>query len=146
MANNFDKILKAYQKSNNFGNMLGMKLERITAGHVIYSMKIDDKHLATPKAAHGGSVAALMDGLLGVTALSEVAEEKKVVATIEFKITFLNPGINGNTLIAEGKTLRKGKKIIMTEGKIIDQETQEVIAVAHGTFNIYPAEKAGLKV
>lgn len=143
---NFDKILKAYQKSNNFGNMLGMKLERVEPGHVIYSMKIEDKHLATPKAAHGGSVAALMDGLLGVTALSEVAEDKNVVATIEFKITFLNPGINGNNLIAEGKTLRKGKKIVMTEGKIIDQQTQEVVAVAHGTFNVYPAIKAGIEV
>ena len=51
-----------------------------------FTFTIQEKHLATPVAAHGGALAALADALIGVAALSAVAEELKLVSTIEFKI------------------------------------------------------------
>ena len=82
-------LIEIYHKTNHFGNENGMKLTIIEPGHIEYRMEILKKHLATQKAAHGGVMAAFMDGVLGVAALSEVKDEGKLVATVEFKINYI---------------------------------------------------------
>jgi len=95
-------------------------------------------------AAHGGVISALMDGLLGVTALSVSANDHHIVSTIEFKINFLSAAFEGDTLQGIGKVENQGKRLIVTSGDIICPERSNiVIAKAMGTFNTYPAEKAG---
>ena len=68
-------IIEQYIAHNNFGKILGMDFKIIEPGTVHYFMTIKEEHLATPKAAHGGVIAALMDGVLGVAALSNVVEQ-----------------------------------------------------------------------
>ncbi|NRA13857.1 MAG: PaaI family thioesterase, partial [Crocinitomicaceae bacterium] len=98
--------------------------------------------LATPVAAHGGSISALMDATMGVCALSQVIADNKVVSTIEMKISFVAPGLLGDVLSGTAKIVKTGKRILFVEGKIVNQK-RDIIAVATGTFNSYPAEKAG---
>ena len=112
-----------------------------------YFITIKHEHLATPKAAHGGVISALMDGLLGVTALSVSEKEKNIISTVEFKINFLAPAFLGDTLQGIGKVDQQGKRLIITSGEIICPERNNaLIAKAMGTFNAYPAEKAGYVV
>ena len=49
-------IIQQYIIWNRFGDLLGMDFEVIEKGHVIYKMGITKEHLATPFAAHGGSL------------------------------------------------------------------------------------------
>lgn len=135
-------IVQGYISANNFGRMLGMDFEVLDAGAVRYSMKVTEEHLATPQAAHGGSVSALMDATMGVCALSQVLSENKVVSTIELKISFLSPALLGDMLIGTAKILKDGRRILFVEGEISNQDGKK-IAMATGTFNSYPAEKAG---
>ena len=135
-------IVKGYISSNNFGRMLGMDFEVLDAGTVRYSMEVKEEHLATPQAAHGGSVSALMDATMGVCALSKVLSENKVVSTIELKISFLSPALLGDMLVGTAKILKDGRRILFVEGEICNQDGKK-IAMATGTFNAYPAEKAG---
>jgi uncharacterized protein (TIGR00369 family) len=135
-------IVQGYIKSNNFGAILGMDFTIESPGHIMYSMPITEQHLATPIAAHGGAVSALMDATMGVCALSQVLEDKKVVSTIEMKISFIAPGLMGDTLIATAQIIKSGQRLLFVEGQIKNQKG-DLIAIATGTFNSYPAEKVG---
>lgn len=137
-------IIDQYNKHNHFGSYLGMHFSIIEPGLVHYHLKINQHHLATPLAAHGGVLAGLMDALLGVTALSVTEKEGKVVSTIEFKINFLSPALLNDELLAIGKIEQKGNRIIVVSGDIIcPAKNNATIAKGIGTFNAYPAEKAG---
>jgi uncharacterized protein (TIGR00369 family) len=137
-------LVEQYISHNHFGETLGMEFKIIEPGLVHYFITIKSNHLATPKAAHGGVISALMDGLLGVTALSVSAPENKIISTVEFKINFLAPALLDDKLIGIGKVEQKGNRLIIVSGDIICPERNNVvIAKAIGTFNAYPAEKAG---
>lgn len=139
-------IIEQYIANNHFGKTLGMNFKIVEPGLVHYFIKINKEHLATPLAAHGGVISALMDGLLGVAALSVSAQENKVVSTVEFKINFLAPALLDDELIGIGKVEQQGKRLIISSGDIICPKRDNVlIAKAIGTFNAYPAEKAGFK-
>jgi uncharacterized protein (TIGR00369 family) len=136
--------IELYNQFNQFGKDNKLKLTLIEPGKISYEMKVLPKHLATPKAIHGGMLSAMMDAVMGVASLSAVANENKLVATIEFKISYLNPAFLGDTLTGNGSVDKKGNRIIFTSGEILNQNNQ-VIAKATGTFNAYPIEKSDLK-
>jgi uncharacterized protein (TIGR00369 family) len=124
-----------------------MDFKIIEPGIVHYYMTIIKEHLATPKAAHGGVVAAFMDGVLGVAALSNVVDQNKVVSTVEFKINYLSPAFLGDQLFGIGKVEHLGNRIIVTSGDVICTNRNNIsIAKAIGTFNAYPFEKAGISL
>lgn len=135
-------LVQGYLQANNFGKLLGMEFELQSPGHILYKMEVTNDHLATPTAAHGGAVSALMDATMGVCALSKVLSENKVVSTIELKISFISPASPGDLLTGKGNIVKDGRRILFVEGEIRNQK-EELIAIATGTFNSYPAEKAG---
>ncbi len=138
-------IILGYIEANNFGRELGMQFNIVNHGEVEYRMPITKKHLATPIAAHGGSISALMDATMGVCALSEVINENRVVSTLEMKLSFISPGLLGDTMIARAKIIKSGKRILFVEG-VIENQVGKMIATATGTFNAYPASKAGFAI
>jgi uncharacterized protein (TIGR00369 family) len=121
-----------------------MELTVVEPGHILYKMTVEKRHLATPTTIHGGMLAAMMDAVLGVAALSASATDENLVSTVEFKINYLSPALLGDVLIGEGKVDRKGNRIIITSGQIVAQNRKEVVAKGMGTFNAYPKEKAGV--
>lgn len=106
-------------------------------------MQVQEDHLATPDVIHGGMLAAFMDGVLGLAALSVSAEKGKLVATVEFKINYHKPVYLHEKLKGHGKVITAGNRIIVSEGKIYN-EKEELVASGSGTFNSYPAKKVGL--
>ena len=139
---NFNPIILAYKQGNNFGRLLDMDFEIFGPGKLEYKLTINKSHLATPFAAHGGLVSALMDSVLGICALSLVCEEGKIVSTIEMKLNFLAPVKLDDYLVGRAKLLNKGNRIICIEGEILNQN-EVLVAKGMGTFNSYPKEKAG---
>lgn len=137
-------IVSKYTETNHFGRLLGMDFKVIEPGKIEYRMKIEEKHLATPKASHGGAIAALMDALLGLAALSIVAADGKAVSTVEFKINYFSPTFLNDQLVGYAEVEKKGSRIIFTSGKVMaENRNMEVVATGTGTFNAYPVEKAG---
>ena len=67
--------------------------------------------------------------------------EGNLVSTVEFKINYFKPVFEGETLIGTGKIEFKGKSLMVTSGKIVKRDSQDLVAMAQGTFNIYPMEK-----
>lgn len=132
-------ILQLYNNFNNFGNSMGMKLEVVAAGEIIYEMPVQKMHLSNPLAAHGGAVAALMDGVLGVSALSLAVEKNMLVSTVEFKLNYFRPVVEGDVLTGFGKVVFEGKSLINTSGEIKNQKG-ELVCTGTGTFNKYPVK------
>jgi uncharacterized protein (TIGR00369 family) len=139
---NDNPIIQGYIKGNNFGRLIEMDFEIKEAGKIIYHIEILQKHLATPIASHGGVVASLMDSTTGIAALSLVCEEGFIVSTVELKLNFLAPVRLGDKLQGESFILAKGKRLIVTEAEIRNQNNV-LVAKGMGTFNVYPMEKAG---
>lgn len=133
-------IIQGYIDGNAFGELLGMDFEILSDGVVAYRLTIKPEHLATPATAHGGILAAFADAILGVGALSYSCNANNVVATIEFKISFLHPARVGDQLTGTSKLLKAGKSIIFMEAMITNQNGIN-IASANGTFNQYPIQK-----
>ena len=138
-----EKLLAAYNQFNHFGNDHNFQLTIVSPGEIIYTMEVLKKHLATPTAAHGGVIAAMMDGVIGVAALSAVASDNKVVSTIEFKINYFKPALLGDQLTGTGIVEHHGKRIIHASGEIKNQKG-DIIAKAIGTLNAYPVDKSDL--
>lgn len=137
-------LIEQYIAKNNFGRELGMDFKIIQPGVVHYFLTIQQKHLATHIAAHGGVISALMDSVLGVTALSESLTDHNAVSTVEFKINYLSPALLGDELFGIGKIEQKGKRLIIVSGDIMCPNRNNItIAKGIGTFNAYPALKAG---
>lgn len=139
---NQNPIIQGYIKGNNFGRLIGMDFEIVEAGVIEYHIQIEEKHLATPIASHGGVVASLMDSTTGISALSLVCEDGFIVSTVELKLNFLAPVFLGDNLIGKSSVLSRGKRLIVTEAEVLNQDGK-LVAKGMGTFNVYPLKKAG---
>ncbi len=137
-------LIEQYIASNHFGELIGMNFIILEPGLVQYSLKITKKHLATPLAAHGGSLAALLDATMGVGALTLVENDFHVVSTLEMKVSFLEAVMHGDELISKSRIIRQGKKIIFAEAEIKNQH-DKLVAKASGTFFVLDGLKAGYK-
>ena len=82
------EILKRYHQTNHFGANLGVELNIIQPGNVTYEVEVKKEHLATLNSAHGGFLAAIMDQLVGTSALSMATLDGNVVSTVEMKMNF----------------------------------------------------------
>ena len=141
---NDNPIIQGYIEGNNFGRYINMDFEILNPGDIHYKIIIEDCHLATPIASHGGVIASVMDSTLGISALSLVCEEDQIVSTVNMNVNFLAPVRKGDVLNAFSRLLSKGKKLIVTEAEIYNQN-DKIVAKGMGTFNIYPSHKAGYK-
>jgi uncharacterized protein (TIGR00369 family) len=135
-------LIRSYIASNQFGKLLELKLKIHTQGEVEYRVVVKDKHLATPVAAHGGFLAALLDATVGVGALSLVCENDQIVSTINLNTTFLTAVYQGDELCSISRLVKKGNRIIFMEATIINQKGIEV-AKASASLNVYPKDKGG---
>lgn len=135
------QMMQHYNQINKYGTDNGMILDIIEPGHILYTMVIEHKHLSSPNTCHGGVIAGLMDSVIGTAALSKAFEEHNLVSTVEFKINYLQPVNLGDTLIGEGKIDFKGKSTIVSSGNIKKEKDGSLVAIAIGTFNVYPLSK-----
>lgn len=125
---------------NEFGRDHEMKFNVISPGNIEYFFTPQHKHLATTIAIHGGMIAAYMDAIIGVAALSAVYLEGKYVATVEFKINFIAPAKPSNLLKGTGIVINKGKSTIVVSGNIVDSQGN-LIATGLGTLKAYIPSK-----
>lgn len=86
-----DKVLNLYKAANNYGHFLGIELEILGEGEAKYTIVIKEKHLATPVAAHGGVVAGVIDGSMGIAAMTIAGQSSNVVSTVDLKVSYFKP-------------------------------------------------------
>lgn len=137
---NVEKFIELFKEINKYDEFNGLSFVVPSPGTVTYKMTVSEKHLSSPKIAHGAAIAGMMDCVLGLSALSLSITEGNLVATVEFKINYLKPVFLGDELTGEGRVAHKGKSLIISSGEIKNQNG-ELVALGQGTFNIYPSTK-----
>jgi uncharacterized protein (TIGR00369 family) len=136
-----DKFLEIFKSTNQYDIDNELTFEIHSPGSITYRMKILEKHLSSPQTAHGGAIAGFMDCVLGLSALSEAITKEQLTSTVEFKINFLRPVKIGDEIIGIGKVVHKGKSLLISQGEIRSKNSNELIAMGQGTFNLYPFSK-----
>lgn len=71
---------------------------------------------------HGGYAATILDAALALAVQSTLPLDSGY-STIDLKITYLRPMTAGSApVVAEGKTLHVGRRIVACEGRLTDRE------------------------
>lgn len=140
-AQGIEQFIKLFKKINQFDIENNLTFEIHSPGEITYKMKVESKHLSSPQTAHGAAIAAFMDCVLGLSALSMAITESNLTSTVEFKINFIKPVHLGDEVIGTGKVIHKGKSLMISSGEIKNMKTGELVAMGQGTFNTYPFAK-----
>lgn len=123
------KIIAVREKDNAFTNSLGIHTVLLEPDHSVVEMPVDGRHKNLNNSVHGGCIYSLADNAAGAAASTDGDR----VVTMNGNLDFLRPAIHCQKLIAEGKTLKKGKRVIAVEVRITD-DTGKLIAA--GLFNL----------
>jgi uncharacterized protein (TIGR00369 family) len=99
--------------------ILGLSLESLEKGHVIFSMRVRPRHKQLHGVVHGGVLATVADTVAAIAAYTTVPKGTEI-ATVELKINFLEP-VPGGRIKAEGRVLRTGRNFVVTECEIFNE-------------------------
>lgn len=106
--------LKAIRPGSRFlGKLFNVQMD-ITEGRVRAVIVFDERHEGPPGHAHGGSIASVMDEVMGTAAWSAGFVALAAHLSFDYKI----PVPLGVTLIGESRIDRIGKRSIHTTGEL----------------------------
>ncbi len=113
-----------------FSQHLGIKVDSLEKGVARLSMAIRPEFMTSWGTAHGGSILALLDITLSMTART-LYNPPRSIMTIDLSTQFI--GTTTGMLRAEGRVMKAGQTTIFCEGEARD-EKGELVAKAIGTF------------
>ena len=113
-----------------FSQHLGIKVDALQKGMARLSMAIRPEFMTSWGTAHGGSILALLDITLSMTART-LYDPPRSIMTIDLSTQFI--GTATGTLRAEGRVMKAGQTTIFCEGEA-RSESGELVSKAIGTF------------
>ena len=113
-----------------FSEHLGIKVDSLEKGVARLSMAIRPEFLTSWGTAHGGSILALLDITLSMTART-LYDPPRSIMTIDLSTQFI--GTATGILRAEGRVMKAGQSTIFCEGEA-RSDAGELVAKAIGTF------------
>jgi uncharacterized protein (TIGR00369 family) len=116
------------QQDTSFTALVGIDAREDGEGRATAELAVEDRHLNGYGTVHGGAIATLVDVAMGRAVVAGGADAP---ATIEMKVTYLDPGKPG-TLVAEAKVRKRGRSITIVEAEV--SQDGELIAHAIATF------------
>jgi uncharacterized protein (TIGR00369 family) len=127
------KALEEYVYSNNpFYRYIGFKIDEFRDGYFSGSFPYKKEICRVGGSIHGGVVMTAIDHAGGMAALS--VNEGINQVTVELKVNFLRPLIKGPFKMV-GEVIKKGRKVVVAEGKIYDADGN-LCAIGIGTWYI----------
>src|SRR5271154_2576151 len=121
LFNDLKKYEAALRKRTNetgATSLLGLSLESLEKGHVVFSMRVKPRHKQLHGVVHGGVLATIADTVAAIAAYTTVPKGTNI-ATVELKINYLEP-VPGGKIRAEARVLRAGRNFVVTECEIFD--------------------------
>ncbi len=115
-----------------FRELVGTELSSAEEGRAIVSLRAEERHLNPNGTVHGGVVYTLIDVSMA-EALKTMIEGDERPVTIEIKVNYLEPGRPG-TLTSTAQIRKGGKRLIIVEAEVTQEDDDEVVALATGTY------------
>src|ERR1700722_19153339 len=112
----YEAALRRRTNETGATSLLGLSLESLEKGHVVFSMKVKPRHKQFHGVMHGG----VLDTVAAIAAYTTVPQGTEI-ATVEMKINFLE-AVPGGRIKAEGRVLRAGRNFVVTECEIYKED------------------------
>ena len=132
--------LKKYEaalrrKTNETGatSLLGLSLESLEKGRVVFTMKVKPRHKQFHGVVHGGVLATVADTVAAIAAYTTVPKGTEI-ATVEMKINFLEAVEHGE-IKADARVLRQGRTTSVVDCDVTDRDGR-LVSKALMTFSI----------
>lgn len=109
-----------------------MQLVEVQEGYIIYEVTPGEEHINLQGGVHGGFCATILDSVTGAAAHT-IMEKGVRFATTDLNIKMIRPMQCGKTYRGVGKIINQGRTLVMTEGRIIDENDK---IYAHGTATL----------
>lgn len=121
--------VKAYFANDSFAALAGIEIMEAAAGRAVCRMALHPHHMNANNTPMGGAIFTLADFAFAVAANIGTGDNR--VVSQHVSITFLTPA-KGNTLIAEAKCIKAGRRTCLYEIAVTDELGT---MVAHATGN-----------
>lgn len=121
------KVRKSFA-SQNLMTMIGAEMTGLSHGACDLSAPIPDSMRQQHGFGHAALTFGLGDTAAGYAALSVMPEDHEVL-TSEIKINLLEPAA-GTRLVAEGRVLRRGRRLIPVEANVWSETDGERVLIA----------------
>jgi len=116
----YEEVLRRRTNETGATALLGLNLESLELGRVVFTMKIKPRHKQIHGVVHGGVLATVADTVAAIAAYTTVPKGTEI-ATVELKINFLE-AVPGGKIRAEGRVLRTGRNFVVTECEIYKED------------------------
>ena len=121
--------------------LLGFKLAEVSEGHATVLLEAGPKHANPMGTLHGGILCDIADAAMGIAYASTLDGEGSFT-TIELKINFLKP-IWSAKLRADGRVVKRGRTIGLTECDITDEKGSLVAKASSTCMTLRGSDAAG---
>jgi uncharacterized protein (TIGR00369 family) len=119
-----------------FAHELGLRIESIGRGRAVGRLRYRDSHLRPGGTLAGPVLVALADFTMYAVTLSAVRGVALAVTT-NLTINFLRRPAPAD-VIAEGRVLKAGKRLVVSEVSMRSDGSDDLIAHVTGTYSIPP--------
>jgi len=131
----FEKIKGQGRQANPFFRLMGIDVVSIWEGNAVLRMEVRPDMLNGVGWLQGGIFTALADEAMAL-ALYSLLSQKEWIATISESTSFIR-GVREGVLIAEGRVIKKGRRVAFAEGDVrLDQQEKEILARTSGAFAV----------
>lgn len=134
MPENEPKLCKERYK-NSFESFLGVDFVKYCDSYCELSLVIRPELCNIGGSTHGGVIESLLDMALSGAVTCDYMDKPETVVTLQMNVNFLRPSFPGDTLIAWGEVVKKGRTVCFVEGGIKTPEGK-LIAKASGDWFI----------
>ncbi|MBP1714982.1 MAG: thioesterase superfamily protein [Deltaproteobacteria bacterium] len=129
----YEKALRKAVESAPYYQLLQIRLEEIDVGFARFRMPFRRELVQAYGVAHGGAITSLADTAVAF-ALMTLIQPGERVTTVEMKINFLTPVIEGE-LVGESRVIQKGKRLALADMEVKDQNGK-LVAKGLATYMI----------
>lgn len=135
-----ERIREHGRDANPFFCLMGIDIVSLEKGTASLRMRVRDDMLNGEGYLQGGMFTALADEAM-VLSIYSLLEEEQVIATISESTSFMRGAGSGMVIVAEGRIIKKGRRVVFSEADIRMEGLPDVIARSSASFAISSAGK-----
>jgi len=120
-----EKIKKEGRSANPFFCLMGIDVVSMEAGKAVLRMEVRPEMCNGVGWLQGGIFTALADEAMAL-ALYPVLSPHEGIATVSESTSFIR-GVQNGAILAEGRVIRKGRRVAFAEGEVRRDDTEKTI-------------------
>ncbi len=135
-----ERIRDRGRDANPFFRLMGIVVVSLGEGKATLSMEVRDDMLNGEGFLQGGMFTALADEAM-VLAIYTLLDKHQVIATISESTSFMRGAGPRMVLVAEGRIIKKGRRVVFSEADVRLEGQHDIIARSSASFAISTPEK-----